>query len=150
MQKKQPPQQKKPKPTIPLMELLAFNSSIPARKLLRKYGKEDAIGYKDLQLKLEDLYSSLQDKLELEKELAEIHPHKDFILKYLTPEPAITKITVAEPQSACEGKPDCDCKKSSAEGIVAPEPLKPFNTDFLISSVAIVAIVGLVIYSTKK
>ncbi len=144
-QKHQQQQQtaKKPKPTIPLMELLSINSDIPARKLLRKYGKPDATSYKDLENKLEDLYKGASDKTALEREFAEIHPHKEFILKYLTPEPVAvkTKIIIPENESSLEGP---------VETITTPskEPLKP-NHEFLISAVAIVAIVGLVIYSTK-
>lgn len=129
---------KKPKPTIPLMELLAINSDIPSRKLLRKHGKPDATSYKDLEYKLEELYKYAKDKTALEKEFAEIHPHRDFILKYLTPEPVKTTIILPEPESSLEGPP----------AVTAVEPLKP-NNEFLISAVAIVAIVGLVIYSTK-
>lgn len=139
------------------MELLAYNSSIPARKILKKYGKADATGYKDLQIRLQQLYLEVPDKIELEKQLAEIHPHKDLILKYLSPTPPVdTKVIVKEPMSACEGNPDCGCNKkmSSAEGNTATmtaDLIKPaVNTDLLISSVAIVAIVGLVIYSLKK
>lgn len=140
----------KPKPTIPIMELLAYNSTVPSRKILKKYGKEDAKGYKDLQIRLENLYKETPDKIQLEKELVEIHPHKELILRYSLPStpPVDTKIIIKEPTSACEGNPDCACNKkmSSAEGA----PVATVNTDLLISSVAIVAIVGLVIYSLKK
>jgi len=154
MQQRQP-QNPKPKPTIPIMELLAYNSSVPARRILKKYGKDDATGFKDLQIRLENLYKEVQDKVELEKQLVEIHPHKDLILKYLSPTPPVdTKIIVKEPTSACEGNPNCGCNKkmSNAEGLVVPSELikTGVNTDLLISSVAIVAIVGLVIYSLKK
>jgi hypothetical protein len=130
---------KKPQTPIPMLELLAFNAIGPARQLLKKHGKEDASNEKDLQAKLENLHATSTDKLALEKEFAEIHPHKDFILKYLTPEPAPavkTTVTIPEAISAAEGVP---------AGI---EPLR-VNTEFLISAVAIVAIAGLVIYSTK-
>lgn len=155
MQQQRQTQKPKPKPTIPIMELLAYNSSVPARQILKKYGKADATGYKDLQIRLENLYKETIDKIQLEKELVDIHPHKELILRYLSPTPPVdTKVIVKEPTSACEGNPNCGCNKkmSSAEGLVVqPELIKTgVNTDLLISSVAIVAIVGLVIYSLKK
>jgi hypothetical protein len=140
---------KKPKPTIPLMELLAYNSTGPARMLLKKYGKEDATGYANLEEKLSNLYYESKDKIEIEKQFAQIHPHRDFILKYLSPPEVKTNVIVKEPLSACDGcGGDCG-KKSNAEGdqtVLTPR----VNTDFLIASVAIVGIVGLVIYSTRK
>lgn len=33
------------------------------------------------------MYAYSPKKIDIEKEFAEIHPHKDFILKYLAPKP---------------------------------------------------------------
>ena len=133
-----PTKHKKQKPTIPLLELLAINATGPARLLLKKHGKQDADGYEDLQYKLAELYDSEKDKLAIEKEFAEIHPHKEFILKYLTPQ---TTITIPEPTSACDGN----------ENKLQVEGLKPEvnNNNFLISAVAIVGIVSLTIYASR-
>ena len=142
------PQAKLPKPAnISLMELFAINATGPSRQLLKKYGKADAKGYSDLQDKLSDLYASVKDKIEIEKAFAEIHPHKEFILKYLAPPKSETKIILPEPTASCEGNPKCNCDKtSSAEGVAMTAK---FNPEILIASVSIVAIVGLVIYATK-
>jgi len=139
MQSNKQQKKKAPKPTVPLMELLAYNATKPARLLLKKYGEEDATSYEDLKGKLDRLYKNQPDKITIEKELAEIHPHKDFILKYLCPPPPVTKVIVNE-------------KLSSAEGIkVAEEKKLTLTPDdkFLIAAISIVGIVGLVIYTKK-
>jgi hypothetical protein len=72
---------KQPKKDITLMTLLAYESTAPARKLLQKHGFEDAKSYGDLEVKLAELYFDSPNKMEIEKELAEIHPHKDWLLR---------------------------------------------------------------------
>ena len=70
---------------ITIMGLLADCSTSDARKLLKKYGITDAKNKHDLELKLAQLYKTCDDKKQLEKDFAEIHPHKDFLKKYLVP-----------------------------------------------------------------
>lgn len=120
---------KKPKkPNIRITELISVNKTADARKLLKKYGKEDAKDYADLENKLTKLYQETEDKKQLEKEIAEMHPHKKFILEHLAPDVLIKekKDIVAEPieskrgnltvvdsgYSNCEGNPDCPCNKN--------------------------------------
>lgn len=43
---------------------------------------EDATSHSDLETKLAQLYFGSTSKIDLEKKLAAIHPHRDFILKY--------------------------------------------------------------------
>lgn len=88
---------KKKKPTISLLKLLATQKPADSRKILAKHGKADATDYNDLELKLADLYANSPDKLTIEKEFAEIHPHKSFILRNLKPiEPTPTAETNKE------------------------------------------------------
>lgn len=136
-----PQQQQKPKPKVDLMELLAYNATASARKLLLKYGKHDAKGYGDLQHKLNDLYKGEKDKIAIEKDLAAIHPHRDFILKYLAPPPVETKIILPEPTSSANAEED-------KIKLGTTNPLR--DEKFLISTVAIVAIVGIIVYATKN
>ena len=74
---------KQPKKDITLMTLLAYEATADARRLLKKYNSLDAKSYADLEIKLCELYYATPDenKKELEKELAEIHPHKKWILR---------------------------------------------------------------------
>jgi hypothetical protein len=73
------------KQEISLLTLLANESTADSRKLLKKYGKEDSKDYADLEKKLADLYFSSPDKIQLEKEMVQIHPHRAWILKYEIP-----------------------------------------------------------------
>ena len=133
-------QNQKPKPKVDLMELLAYNATASARKLLLKYGKPDAKGYGDLQHKLNDLYKGETDKIAIEKDLAAIHPHREFILKYVAP-PVETKVILPEPTSAANAEDD-------KINVGNTNPLQ--DQKFLISTVAIVAIVGIIVYATKN
>jgi hypothetical protein len=72
---------------ISLITLLANTRTAQTRKLLGKHGKGDATNFEDLELKLAELYRDADDKVQLEKELAEMHPHRSFILKNLAPDP---------------------------------------------------------------
>ena len=85
MKKKTKPEQRSGnhlKQDISMMCLIANENTSGSRKLLKKLGKSDAKNHDDLELSLAKLYKDAADKLVVEKEFAEIHPHKDFILKY--------------------------------------------------------------------
>ena len=81
-----PPNQKEKKQKVSLLGVISNGSTGKARQLLKSYNEPDAKSHEDLHFKLSNLYRTTTDKLKLEKELAEIHPHKEFILKYCTPE----------------------------------------------------------------
>jgi hypothetical protein len=81
MSKQRQPKKKE----ITLMTVLAYESTSDAQKLLKKYGREPAKGYADLEIKLANLYFDTPDKVQLEKELAEIHPHKIWLLDNTQP-----------------------------------------------------------------
>lgn len=80
------------KKRITLLGVIANGSTSDARKLLKKYDEPDAKNHDDLEFRLSKLYSIAPDKIQLEKELAAMHPHKDFILKYLAPNTELTEI----------------------------------------------------------
>jgi hypothetical protein len=85
MREVRPQRNSKKKSRVTLLGTIANGSTGNARRLLQKYDYPDANGYDDLELKLTQLYHSTEDKKAIEKDLAEIHPHKDFILKYCPP-----------------------------------------------------------------
>lgn len=70
---------------ITLMTILAYESTNGAQKLLKKYNKPAGKDYADLEVKLADLYFNVPDKVQLEKEMASIHPHKNWILENVEP-----------------------------------------------------------------
>lgn len=90
------------------MTLLANEATADSRKLLKKHGRPDSTSYEELEQDLASLYFQTDDKKALEKELADIHPHKNWILKQY-PAPVEVKkeevVIVAEPE-----------KKSQADG----------------------------------
>lgn len=118
---------KKPKAKISLLTLLANTKTADSRRLLKKYGQTDATDYNDLALKLAELYQSSNEKVAIEKEFAEMHPHKALILRNLTPKPIPVEekanFTQEETDnlhrqfigsnmngySNCGGNPNCSC-----------------------------------------
>lgn len=70
---------------ITLMTVLAYESTNDAQKLLKKYNQAPGKDYADLEVKLANLYFNVPDKVQLEKEMASIHPHKKWILEHVEP-----------------------------------------------------------------
>ena len=147
-----------------LLSALAFGSTDEAQKILSDNGIKEADSYEELEYNLAKLYSNATDKVAIEKQFAEIHPHSKFILKYLSPkiepkedkevrkedlqtmETEITPPTIVEMSSNASGS-SCGCGCSSAEGTVAIQQNKiDYNALALVS---IVAIVGIVMIAKK-
>jgi hypothetical protein len=145
-----------------LLSALAFGSTDEAQKILAENGMNEADTYEELEYNLAKLYSNATDKIKIEKQFAEIHPHSKFILKYLSPkvepdtkevrkedlqtmETETTPPTIVEMSSNASGSCGCGC--SSAEGTVAIQQNKiDYNALALVS---IVAIVGIVMIAKK-
>jgi hypothetical protein len=106
MSKQRQPKKKE----ITLMTVLAYESTSDAQKLLKKYGREPAKGYTDLEVKLANLYFNTPDKVQLEKELAEIHPHKKWLLDNITP-----LVTIEKQEISIEAKPNEQSQKEIEE-----------------------------------
>ena len=72
------------------MTLLANEAGKESSAILSKYKVPKAKNHRDLEVKLAELYFGKNtDKIQLEKELADIHPHKDWLIRTLklnTPE----------------------------------------------------------------
>lgn len=149
-----------------LLSVLASGSTPEARRLLKDYCGEDAFSEVDLENKLASMYATSTSKIDLEKDFANIHPHKEFILKYckmdcqepinvndLNPNNTkvvkqvdiITPPTKAEIENPTEGK-GCACgcgrKYSNAEGD-AQQPSSQINMMMALSVIGIVSIVAL-------
>lgn len=123
---------------ITLMTLLANEATDGSRKILKEYGEPDAKDYKDLEVKLAELYFKTPDKVELEKKLSNIHPHKKWLMKYIEPVEKIVeveKIVPAETKSNADG----DCPTT-------PTPLQTssFSGETQMSSNSVMGIIGLV------
>jgi hypothetical protein len=71
------------KQEITLMTLLANEATKDSADILKKYNKPKPQNHADLEVKLAELYFEQDDKIQIEKELANIHPHKNWIVKSL-------------------------------------------------------------------
>lgn len=150
------------KQRVSLLGVIANGSTGDARRLLEKYNEPDAVNHKDLEMKLSKLYAKTDDKIKLEKEIAEIHPHKEFILHNLTPvmptpSPDITIEEVEEKtkqmaSTGCPcGNPNCRnnyvsnaCGCSSFSGIDASGSAKTTAVDPSNNGLMIVSILGII------
>lgn len=136
---------------ITLMTVLANEATGPSRKLLRQYGQPDAKNYQDLEVKLAQLYFNTKDKVELEKQLAAIHPHKNWILKNVQPviEEKSKQEQVEEVKSNAIGDnicPQCNRKNQELGFLYAEGPQQPASKsdlNMLIVPVMLLAMVGL-------
>lgn len=166
--------QKVKKPNITITELLSVNKTADCRKMLKRHGIDDAKNYEDLQDKLIKLYQTTPDKKQFEKEVAGMHPHKDFILKYCAPSVAVpsdikvgpgepiskdggtTKITVDD-YSVNEGMRSenklpysCACGCGAHSNFSGDGRGQSISKDIqLLALVSMVAIVALIIHSKK-
>lgn len=106
---------------ITLMTVLANEATGPSRKILKEYGSSDAKDYKDLEVKLAELYFNTKDKVALEKKLADIHPHKNWIIKNIKPaiEETSKQELVEEVKSNAIG--DCNCPQCQKQPYQNPE-----------------------------
>lgn len=139
---------------ITLMTILANEATGPARKILKKYKQPDAKNYQDLEVKLAELYFKTDDKIALEKELAEIHPHRKWLMKYIEPtiveKEVIKEITIpTEIKSNADGTcPNCSTLKTSSFDGTNPAQ------NSIMGIIGIIAVVGIlslsIIHVTKK
>lgn len=104
--------QNQQKKDITIMTLLAYEATDDARKLLKKYANKDASNYKDLELKLSEMYLSSDRKPDIEKEMASMHPHKKWLMRLSEP----VKV-VKEEVKVSEIKPE-DSKDKKKEEVV--------------------------------
>lgn len=136
---------------ITLMTLLANEATDGSRKILKKYGQADAKNHKDLELKLAELYFKTPDKVKLEKELAEIHPHKKWILKNSEPEVKITETIVEEKKSNLDDN-DCPICKNTPQiysNVVGTEQ-KQIGFEQYIGPIMLLTVVGMAFFVISR
>jgi hypothetical protein len=157
-----------------LLSVLASGSTPEARRLLKNTTGQDCFSETDLEEKLARLYAQSSSKIDLEKEFAHIHPHKDFILKYcqvkmLPPQPdqidlgklntantniveqveLITPPSRSDIENPTEGRActcGCGMRFSNAEGEQLQKASSTNLTITILGLVSIVAIVGTILY----
>jgi len=162
------------KQDISMLALMANQNTSDCRKLLQELGEPDAKNHLDLELKLAEVYKKAPDKLVIEEKFAKLHPHKDFILKHLTPkeekkpDPVVVEKVdeiSTESKSNCCGMsgfdsscncPSCLQQKSSAcgcqssfDGTKGSSQNEVKNDNTIIGMVSIVAILGMILIIKK-
>jgi hypothetical protein len=142
---------------ITLMTLLANESTSDSRKLLKKYGKQDASNHKDLEVKLAELYFANPDKIQIEKELASIHPHKDWILKYypqnieVVKEEPIVEATISKIENNSQADGGCGCGGSSNFDATSTQNIqKSLSPIDYVAILGVIGIIGLSFYVISK
>jgi hypothetical protein len=142
-----------------LLTILTISNPSACKEILAKYSNDSSVrDMKELQMKLARTYAVSSNKIDMERDFAQIHPHKDFIMKYFLPKeefvvkdsPVMIE-TPAEPTKSANGC-NCECSKySNAEGN-SPAPQGESissNSIMMLSIVGIVAIVGMVSYMKR-
>lgn len=135
------PAREKRRQFLNIITLCCANNRDGALKLLKDCTGEKASNQSDLEYKLSLAYKNAEDKVAIEKKLSELHPHKDFILRYnkpievdivpntlidepITKEPSnidaikktieeVEKVTNLESNSNCNGNPNCSCNSNN-------------------------------------
>jgi hypothetical protein len=143
---------KSDKADITIMTLLAHEATSDARKLLKSYGMPDAKSHNDLEVKLSELYVNTPNKIDLEKKLADIHPHKKFILKYNQPK-VVDEVNVEKTSNMVDD--DCPTtltpsyeRRSNVEGETQPRKYSPI--EMYIGPAMLVVLVGITLGFTLK
>ncbi len=130
-----------------LLKTITHGSTNEAIKLIKDKTGQDVKGYDDLEYKLAELYIKTPDKKELDKVLAELHPHKDFILKNLAPKKEEDKqIKESEEKHIEEVK-----KVSSADGFESlssaagePTTINKDHTGLIMGIVGVIGVIGVI------
>lgn len=155
-----------------LLSVLANGSTEQSADLLKRYSGGNAKNVKDLEVQLARVYALTTDKRGIEKEFAEIHPHKEFILKYVAPniqplgditEKEVKPLVMATTKkmvmlddgysNEISDKP-CGCSKcmgySNASGDVAQNQTQGNQNVMVLGIVSVVAILGMILYLNKN
>ena len=147
---------------ISLMTLLANEATSDSRKILKKYDRPDAKHCTDLEVKLAELYFGQSDKKQLEKELSDIHPHKEWIMKNQKTDPIIEEkeieVIAEQPAIPTNFCPSCQAAKMSnfmsldgpATSTSVPEHSHPISMLDYIGIMGMMATIGLTFYVITK
>jgi hypothetical protein len=133
---------------ITLMTVLANEATGSSRKILKEYGMPDAKNYQDLEIKLAELYFNTKDKVALERKLAEIHPHKNWILRNVQPvlEETSKQEQITEVKSNLQGDNICpSCQNKNRDFLYASGENQSAKFDYngLIVPVALIGFMAI-------
>ena len=142
---------------ITLMTVLANEATNKSQAILQKYNQSKAQSYQELEMKLAELYfKPKMDKVLLEKELAEIHPHKEWMIRTLElgTKPDLEKYELKTVKNSPGKKITTECIDEKCEddncAIHGSEKTSSFtgsqqsNSQSLRSNIEIIGLVGVV------
>lgn len=147
-----------------LLSLLATCSPDECVGLIVREGGEKPRNAGEIEYKLAKMYAASTSKPDIEKKFAEMHPHKNFILKYTAPKPEkkeetkqVVKDTIisdntipADGGCGCN-RCRCGCQNfSNADGSQDNKAPKDNTTVIVLGLVSIVAIVSMFSYLQKN
>ena len=152
------------------MTLLANEAAKESRGVLKKFKKPNAANHADLEVKLAELYFEQPDKLEIEKELAEIHPHKKWLIRSLdlvpksdvkcetceenkeikTEKDTIAEIKEAITESVSKFSNFSGSKEAPQPTIVTTDTQKGISTLEIIGMVGAIGLIGLTFIVVSK
>lgn len=151
-----------------LLLILATTCPEDCKAMLKKYNGEQpkTNNPKELEMKLGRMYAMSSQKLDIEKDLANIHPHKNFILKNqpvrqvekeipsIVADGEVKKDSIVIEEPKASDVCNCKCAQnrySNADGNESASMMqRPDNqTIMMLSIVGIVAIFGMVLYVKK-
>lgn len=159
-----------------LLFILASNCPEDCKEILKKYKGENCrtSNPKEIEMKLARMYALSPSKLEIEKDFAKIHPHKEFILKNesvknsenpiekVVEEGEIKKSPIvieSEQTNNKEIPTTCGCKCaentfSNADSTIQQPEYSTFQRQdnqpiFMLSIIGIVAVCGMFFYLKK-
>jgi hypothetical protein len=143
-----------------LISVIANGSEAKAKEMLKRETGQSVYDTKELEYKISEMYANSKDKIEIEKKLYSIHPHKDFISKYYKLEnPPIEKELIVKTEdvdfSNCNGSVCQSCSSASGEDtkINKSKSLKIDNSIVvlgLVTIVSVLSLVSLIIVYNKK
>jgi len=154
-----------------LLSVLAHGSTPQARALLIENTGQDANNTIDLERKLAQMYFGSTSKIDIERAFALMHPHKDFILKYVQPKqvtpmqkelPAgaiplnaenlvpFKQVELSSPKETTSCGCGCGGNYSNASGGGSSNGANNLNQSVviisLVSVVAMVSVIGVILY----
>lgn len=153
---------KKNKEYKTLLSLIANFNPEEANILLKENTGESAKNVKELEFKLARMYAVSTSKPELEKKFADMHPHKEFIEKYIVPkkvdlpkeEPKKDEVViVSDNKIPADGVCNCNCQKHSnidGANVVTKDGYDKNLAFVVVGAVSVVAIFSIFAYIQKN
>lgn len=135
------------KQEITLMTILANEATKESQAILKKYNQPKAQSYNELEMKLAELYFQPKtDKRVLEKELANIHPHKKWLVRTLEldKKPKVDEVKTVETQTEVCEDDKCVTHTDKAVSNFAGKDDSPAEAKSNRTNIEVIGLVGII------